>query len=213
VLVVGPGNSGSEIAADLAESGAVVQLSVRTPPNIVRRQVAGIPGQVLVLSISPLSTAMGDRVARVLQRFTVGDLSRFGLPPAPRGVVTQMERDDVTPTIDVGLIAALRSGSVTVVPAVASFTTDSITLADGTEVRADAVIVATGFSRGLDALVGTLDVLAPTGRPRVNAAGQLPGRGGLYFLGYSNPLSGNIRQLKIDARAIARHARRRATRS
>ena len=213
VLVVGPGNSGSEIAADLAESGAVVQLSVRTPPNIVRRQVAGIPGQVLVLSISPLSTAMGDRVARVLQRFTVGDLSRFGLPPAPRGVVTQMERDDVTPTIDVGLIAALRSGSVTVVPAVASFTADSVTLADGTEVLADAVIVATGFSRGLEALVGALAVLAPSGRPLVNAAAQLPGRAGLYFLGYSNPLSGNIRQLKIDARAIARHARRRIART
>ncbi|MCU1556813.1 MAG: Flavin-containing monooxygenase-like protein [Microbacteriaceae bacterium] len=210
VLVVGPGNSGSEIAADLAESGASVRLAVRTPPNIVRRQVAGIPGQVLVLSISPLSTAMGDRVARVLQRFTVGDLSRFGLPPAPRGVVTQMERDDVTPTIDVGLIAALRAGSVTVVPAVASFTADAIVLADGTEVLADAVIVATGFERGLETIVGRLGVLAPSGRPLVNAAAQLPGRPGLYFLGYSNPLSGNIRQLKIDARAIGRHARRSA---
>ncbi|WP_394769850.1 flavin-containing monooxygenase [Lacisediminihabitans sp.] len=212
VLVVGPGNSGGEIAADLAEAGVRVQLAVRTPPNIVRRQVAGIPGQVLVLSISPLPTPAGDRVARLVQRLSVGDLTRFGLPPAPRGIVTQMERDDVTPTIDVGLLAALRRGAVTVVPAVASFTTDAVVLVDGTEVRPDVVIAATGFARGLEPIVGELRVLAPSGRPLINAAAQLAGLGGLYFLGYSNPLTGNIRQLAIDARAIARHAGRRSAR-
>ena len=39
VLVVGPGNSGMEIAHDLAEGGASeVRLSVRTPPNIIPRK-------------------------------------------------------------------------------------------------------------------------------------------------------------------------------
>src|SRR6185437_11360646 len=36
VLVVGAGNSAAEIAVDLARVAASVQLSVRTPPNIVR---------------------------------------------------------------------------------------------------------------------------------------------------------------------------------
>src|SRR3954447_8079503 len=40
VLVVGAGNTGAEIAADLAESGAArVRLAVRTPPNLVPRQL------------------------------------------------------------------------------------------------------------------------------------------------------------------------------
>jgi putative flavoprotein involved in K+ transport len=98
---------------------------------------------------------------------------------------------------------------VTVVPAVASFTGDSVVLADGSELRPDAVVAATGYRRGLDALFGDLDVIAPTGRPRINAAQELPDRRGLYFLGYSNPLTGNLRQLGIDARAIAERVRPR----
>jgi putative flavoprotein involved in K+ transport len=44
VLVVGTGNSGAEICVDLVEGGAAaVSLSVRTPPNILRRDVAGFP--------------------------------------------------------------------------------------------------------------------------------------------------------------------------
>ena len=204
VLVVGPGNSGAEIAADLAGSGITTRLSVRTPPNIVRRSVLGIPSQVLVLSVSPLPARVADRIARLLQRVTVGDLGRFGLPYASRGLVTAMERDDSTPTIDVGLIDAVRSGRVTVVPAVASFTRDAVILADGAELRPDIVVAATGYTRGLEELFGGLNVIAPSGRPRINAAQQLRSKPGLFFLGYSNPLTGNLRQLGIDARAIAK---------
>ena len=210
VLVVGPGNSGAEIAADLAGVGKQVWLAIRTPPNIVRRQVLGIASQVLVLSVSPFPTRVGDSISRLLQKVTVGDLSRFGQVKAPRGVFTQQERDDVTPTIDVGLIDVVRAGKVTVVPSVESFGTDTVTLANGEVLRPDAVVVATGYRRGLEALVGHLGVIAPKGRPTINAAEQAPGLDGLYFLGYSNPLTGNIRQVGIDARAIARQVGRRA---
>ncbi|TME44273.1 MAG: hypothetical protein E6I56_12710 [Chloroflexi bacterium] len=38
-----------------------------------------------------------------------------------------------------------------------------------------------------------------------------PNAPGLYFIGYSNPLSGNLRELGIDAKRIARDvARKRA---
>lgn len=204
VLVVGPGNSGAEIAADLAESGASVQLAVRTAPNIVRRAVAGIPSQYLVLSISMLPLKARDVISGWVQRLSVGDLTKYGIPKAPRGIVTQMERDDVTPTIDVGLLAALRTGVVTVVAAVTGFTKDAVLLADGSTVSPDAVVVATGFGRGLEGLVGSLGVLGAKGRPLVNAEQQLPSHPGLYFIGYSNPLAGNLRQLGIDARKIAR---------
>src|SRR4051794_34087968 len=46
VLVVGAGNSAAEIAVDLADAGARVDLSVRTPPNIVRRSTLGVPSQL-----------------------------------------------------------------------------------------------------------------------------------------------------------------------
>lgn len=204
VLVAGPGNSGAEIAADLAESGASVALAVRTAPNIVRRSVAGIPAQYLVLSISMLPLRARDAISSVVQKLSVGDLTRYGIPKAPRGIATQMERDDVTPTIDVGLLAALRNGTVRVVPAVTGFTKDSVLLADGTAVHPDAVVAATGYSRALEGLVGSLGILGANGRPTINGDEQSSAHPGLYFIGYSNPLSGNLRQLKIDARKIAR---------
>ena len=42
-LVVGYGNSGAEIALDLAEAGIDVVLSVRSPVNIVPRELFGVP--------------------------------------------------------------------------------------------------------------------------------------------------------------------------
>lgn len=207
VLVVGPGNSGAEIAADLTGAGIAVTLAVRTPPNIVRREVLGIPTQSLTLATYPLPTKIADRVARAMQILTVGDLSKYGLPKAPRGIFSQQAEDDVTPTIDVGLIDALKAGKITVGGALESFTKDAAVLADGTTVSPDVVLVATGFQRGLEPLVGGLGVVAPGGRPLINADEQLPGLEGLFFLGYSNPITGNIRQVAIDARKIARRAR------
>ena len=207
VLVVGPGNSGAEIAADLAGSGVAVTLAVRTPPNLVRREVLGIPTQSLTVSTYPLPTKIADRVARGMQILTVGDLSRYGLQKAPRGIFSQQAFDDVTPTIDVGLIDALKAGKITVVAAVESFTKDAVVLSDGSTVTADVVLVATGFQRGLESLVGDLGVVAPGGRPLINADEQLPGLEGLFFLGYSNPITGNIRQVSIDAKKIAKRAR------
>ena len=205
VLVVGPGNSGAEIAADLAESGADVSLAVRTAPNIVRRAVAGIPSQYLVLSVAMLPLKARDAISGVVQKLSVGDLTKYGIAKAPRGIQTQQERDDVTPTIDVGLLAALRKGTVRVVPAVTGFTKDAVLLSNGTMVTPDAVVLATGFSRGLEGLVGPLGVLAGAkGRPTINADEQSPEHPGLYFIGYSNPLAGNLRQLNIDARRIAK---------
>jgi putative flavoprotein involved in K+ transport len=204
VLVVGPGNSGAEIAADLADAGATVSLAIRTPPNIVLRAVAGIPSQALILSMAAFPLTVQDALAGAMQRVAVGDLRRYGIPKAPRGIATQQARDDVTPTLDVGLLRALKAGRVKVVPAVARFTPDAVVLSDGTELRPGAVVLATGFRRGLEPLVGKLGVLAESGRPLINADAQLAAHPGLYFLGYSNPLTGNLRQLGIDATKIAK---------
>jgi putative flavoprotein involved in K+ transport len=208
-LVVGPGNSGAEIAADLADAGVAVKLAMRTPPNVVLRAVAGIPSQALVISMSALPVRVQDTLSGLLQKVVVGDLRKHGIPKAPRGIATQQLRDDVTPTIDVGLLRALRSGAVRVVAAVERFTPEAVVLADGSELHPDAVVLATGFRRGLEPLVGDLGMLARSGRPIINADQQFAAHPGLFFLGYSNPLTGNLRQVGIDATKIAKAVARR----
>ncbi len=71
-------------------------------------------------------------------------------------------------------------------------------------IEPDAVIVATGYERGLDRLIGGLGVPGPDGRPAVHGAASHPAAPGIRFIGYSNPISGMFREIGIDARRIAR---------
>jgi putative flavoprotein involved in K+ transport len=214
VLIVGTGNSGAEIAVDLVEGNARrVWISVRTPPNILRRDVLGVPTQALGVLLRPLPSRVVDAVARGTQRMTVGDLSPYGMPTPARGVYTRLKEEDVIPILDVGLIGMLRRRRVTPVAAVASFEGADVLLADGTRLHPDAVIAATGFGRGLEGLVGHLGLLGSHGHPVVHGPHTDPRAPGLHFIGYSNPISGNLREIGIDARRIARAVARRLSKA
>ncbi len=211
VLVVGAGNSGAEIAVDLVEQGASrVRLSVRTAPNVVLRTVAGvIPSQLVSIALRPLPLPISDAVARTTARLTIGDLTRFGLPAPERGIYTQMIRDRQIPILDAGFIAALRAGRIEVVPAVEALEGASVLLRGGGRIEPEVVIAATGFRPGLEALLGDLDLLDASGLPRVHGAATAPQAPGLHFLGFTNPPTGNLREMARDARRIARALRAR----
>lgn len=204
-LIVGIGNSGAEIAVDLTEHGArKVWLSVRTPPNIQRRDVGGLPTQVIGVVSRKLPGRVIDKLSLTTQRLTVGDLTPYGLGPPQRGVYSRAHGDERIPLLDVGLLDALKARKVSVVAPVDAFEGREVILSDGTRLAPDVVIAATGFRRGLEPLVGHLGVLDGKGNPSVHGATTHPNAPNLYFIGYSNPLSGNLRELGIDARRIAR---------
>ncbi|MEU4200626.1 NAD(P)/FAD-dependent oxidoreductase [Streptomyces sp. NPDC039022] len=203
VLVVGTGNTGAEIAVDLAEGGAArVRLAVRTAPHIVRRSTAGWPAQATGILVRRLPPRAVDRAARVMRRLSVPDLSAHGLPIPDTGLYSRV-LEGAIPVQDVGLIDAVQRGAVRPVAAVASFDGDVVRLADGDAIEPDAVIAATGYRRGLDGLVGHLGLLDTRGRPRVHGPRTLPSCPGLHFTGYTNPISGMFRELAHDARRIA----------
>lgn len=204
VLVVGIGNTGAEIAVDLVDGGAArVRLAVRTVPHIVRRTSAGWPAQATGIAVRRLPPRVVDRVARVTALLQVPDLAEHGLPRPDTGLYTRVLEGSV-PVQDVGLIAAVQAGQVEPVAAVASFDGDAVVLADGSRILPDAVIAATGYRRGLEGLVGHLGVLDQGGRPTAHGRRTAPGAPGLYFTGYTNPISGMLRELRIDAVRIAR---------
>jgi cation diffusion facilitator CzcD-associated flavoprotein CzcO len=205
VLVVGAGNTGAEIAADLAANGAAaVRLAVRTPPNVIPRSLGPVPITLLGISLDYSPAWLADPVNKLLQRRFVGDLTQYGLPAARQGVVAQARATGVTPTIDVGLIEELRAGRVTPVAAVERFEDGEVVLADGTRLRPDVVLAATGYSRALEPVVGHLGVLDDRGAPVVHGAKTHPSAPGLRFVGLSNPLKGLLFQISLDARAAAR---------
>ena len=208
VLVVGAGNSGAEIAVDLIEHGAaVVRLSIRRPPNVVYRTVAGVvPAQLVSILLSKLPLRVADALARATARLTVGDLRKLGLPRPDRGIYTEMVRDRQIPIIDAGLVSALRARRVQVVPSVEAFDGTAVELAGGGKIEPDAVVAATGYHPGLEPLLGHLGVL-DGGIPRVRGASEAREAPGLFFVGFTNPPTGNLREMARDARRIAKRIR------
>jgi cation diffusion facilitator CzcD-associated flavoprotein CzcO len=203
VLVVGTGNSGAEIAVDLAEGGASrVRLAVRTPPNIVRRQRFGVPAQLVGIVFGKLPLRTRDPLGRLFRRLSVPDLAPYGLP-APRAGFTQLVRTGTVPIVDVGLVDAVRAGRVEVVAAVERLAGERVLLADGAAVTPDVVVAATGFRPGLEPLVGHLGVLDERGLPVVHGAATHPAAPGLHFAGIELTLAGLLRTAARDARAVA----------
>ncbi|MGW4161476.1 flavin-containing monooxygenase [Streptomyces sp. NPDC004788] len=211
VLVVGAGNTGAEIAADLAEGGAArVRLAVRTAPYIVRRSTLGWPTQRSGVLARRLPVGLVDRLTGLAGRFMTADLSAYGLP-RPTGGLYARVGEGAIPVQDVGLVAAVRAGKVEPVAAVAGFEGAEVVLADGSRLTPDVVIAATGYERGLEPLVGHLGVLDERGRPAVRGARCARETPGLYFTGFTNPISGMLREIALDAEKIAKRiARARA---
>ncbi|WP_425276510.1 flavin-containing monooxygenase, partial [Streptomyces swartbergensis] len=203
VLVVGAGNTGAEIAVDLADGGARVRLSIRTVPHIVRRSTAGWAAQYSGVMARHLPVGLVDRMARQMGRLSVPDLSAHGLPRPDTGLYTRVTEGAV-PVQDVGLIDAVRKGRVEVVAAVEGFEDGKVVLADGTRLSPDAVVAATGYTRALEGLVGHLDVLDARGRPVAQGPRSPRTAPGLYFTGFTNPISGMFREMAIDAVRIAK---------
>jgi putative flavoprotein involved in K+ transport len=204
VLVVGVGNTGAEIAVDLAEGGASrVRLAVRTAPHIVRRSTAGWAAQYTSVLVRRLPVGLVDRLARPLAKLSVPDLSAHGLPRPDTGLYSRVKEGSI-PILDVGLIDAVRKERVEIVAGVEGFEDGKVVLADGNLVSPDAVIAATGYVRALEGLVGHLDVLDARGRPVTHGARTPKNAPGLYFTGYTNPISGMFREMAIDAEKIAK---------
>ncbi|WP_328318072.1 flavin-containing monooxygenase [Streptomyces sp. NBC_00388] len=209
VLVAGVGNTGAEIAVDLVEGGAGrVRLAVRTVPHIVRRSTLGWPAQRTGILVRRLPTRLVDLAGALMCRIAVPDLAAQGLPRPATGLYSRV-REGAIPVQDVGLIDAVRTGRVEPVAAVASFDDGKVVLADGTRIQPDAVVAATGYRRALEPLVGHLGVLDGRGRPVAHGRRTPKQAPGLYFTGFTNPISGMFRELAADARkiasAIARH--------
>ncbi len=210
VLVVGVGNTGAEIAVDLVEGGAArVRLAVRTAPHIMRRSTAGWPAQRSGILVRRLPARLVDRLGALVAKASVPDLSAYGLPRPTTGLYSRVKQGSI-PVQDVGLIDAVRGGKVEPVAAVEAFDGAEVVLADGSRIAPDTVIAATGYRRALEELVGHLGVLDERGRPRTQGARSPAQAPGLYFTGFSNPISGMFREMAMDAEKIAKAISRRS---
>jgi cation diffusion facilitator CzcD-associated flavoprotein CzcO len=200
VLVVGIGNSGAEIAADLAEQGAAfVAISIRSQPPIVPRDAFGMPIQRSGFVLARLPLRLADRVAGLVARLVLGDLTRHGLQPAAWWPYSSQR----VPVIDVGFVAELKRGRIAARPDIARFTPTGVVFADGRAEDFDAVIAATGYRSRLPQLLDLPGALDEHGYPRF-PSGRPTAFPGLYFIGYTHSLLGHLYEANRDSRRLAK---------
>jgi cation diffusion facilitator CzcD-associated flavoprotein CzcO len=202
VLVVGYGNSGAEIALDLAEAGIDVTLSVRSPVNIVPRELFGLPILVFPIAEQWLPPRLADILNAPAIRLSVGSFATAGLRKAAKGPLRTIAEDGRPPLIDIGTLAAIRAGRIKIRGDVANFATTGVTFRQSQAERFDAVILATGFRPDLRSLLpDAKGVLSASGVPLVS--GRPTAEAGLFFCGAIVSPIGQLRQIAIEATAIA----------
>jgi cation diffusion facilitator CzcD-associated flavoprotein CzcO len=201
VLVVGAGNSGGEIAAELANAGVPVTMSIRSGAIVVPRDVLGVPLQYITPLFGWLPRGGQRAVAKAIG--AVGGLFRdkTPLPPPKPGPCLRV------PIVGFHLVDQIRAGHVIVRRGLAEFTTSGVRFEDGIEEPFDDVILATGYRAAIGMMgsqIGVDDCGFGRRRDRVVSTEQP----NLYFVGHNPDIRGAIYMMGRDARrAVAFIAR------
>jgi len=203
VLVVGFGNSACEIAIDLFEQQAIPSMAVRSPVNVVPREILGIPILQLSLLLSRLRPRLADAITGPLMRLLFGDINRLGLKKSGYGVFEQIQKDGKIPLLDIGTIKLIREGHIKIYGDIDFIHGNTVHFTNRTEQQFDAIIAAIGYDRDYTRLVDVdktrFDDLKAPASKQINF-----GKDGLYFCGFWIGPTGQIREISLDAQKIAK---------
>ncbi|TGR33405.1 MULTISPECIES: NAD(P)/FAD-dependent oxidoreductase [unclassified Mesorhizobium] len=206
VLVVGMGNTGAEIALDLAEGGARPTISVRDGVHIVPRELFGVPIQMVGMATRLGPRRINDALFPLILDLVLGRLEKFGLRRPKQGLLQQIALASRIPVIDVGTIGKIREGAIKVAPDIAEISERGARFVDGGHGEFDAILFATGYRPGYAKF---LDPGIQPDRSGVTAqASDL----GLYLVGFHNAVTGLLREIGIEAQSIADDIRHRLNR-
>ncbi|GKU86727.1 hypothetical protein SLEP1_g1216 [Rubroshorea leprosula] len=182
VLVVGAGNSGMEIALDLANHGAKTSIVVRSPGHVLSREM--IYMGLIMLKYFPAS--MVDSLMVLLSKFGYGDLTKFGISRPKEGPFFMKVAYGKYPIIDVGTLSKVKSGEIQVLPAISSVRSNNVTFVNGKTHPFDTIVFCTGFKRSTNKwLKGDDYLLNDDGIPKHDSPDHWKGKNGLYCVGLS----------------------------
>lgn len=206
VLVIGMGNTGAEIALDLAENGAQPTISVRGGVHIVPRELFGVPIQMVGMATRLGPQRLNDALFPVILDLVLGRLEKYGLKRPGHGLLEQIAIASRIPVIDVGTIGKIREGAIKVAPDIAEISQRGARFTDGKHGEFDAIIFATGYRPGYARF------LEPGIQPDRSGVTPQASDLGLYLIGFHNAVTGLLREIGIESQAIADDIRHRVNR-
>jgi hypothetical protein len=199
VLVIGAGNSGCDIAAESASHAVKTFHSTRRGYYYLPRYLMGRPvDQVNELMLKlhvPLSVRRFN--ARVLYRFVVGDLRRFGVRKPDHRLF------ETHPIVNSMLPYYIGHGDIMPKPDVKEYCGDRVAFIDGTSEQIDLIIYAKGF-RIVFPFMDTSLLNWRKGYPSLYLNVFHPAYDNLFVAGLIQPDSGQFGLVDRQCQLIAR---------
>lgn len=204
VLIVGMGNTGAELALDLSEQGVATWISVRSPLNVVPRDVNGRPVQVTSRKLAKIPFGIGDWLGSMIRKFIIGDLSKYGIPMSKMHPAKQLRETGKTPVIDLGTVAHIKAGKIKILPDIKGFYEEGVTTKDGKNHAFDHVIVCTGYRAKVeDFIENAAPLLDKYQVPKAPVIEETEYQG-LNFVGFDNyKLGGILGTIYNDSEVVA----------
>ncbi|MEM0994713.1 MAG: NAD(P)/FAD-dependent oxidoreductase [Bacteroidota bacterium] len=203
VLLIGMGNTGAELALDLAEHQVDVTISVRSPITIVPRDINGRPVQLTAKTLAKIPFGIGDWLGTQIRRFVVGDLTKYGLPLSRVHPAQQLRETGKTPVIDLGTVEQIKAGNIQILGDIDHFYEDGVILKNGEQHEFGAIILATGYRAQVEDFIPNTNNLLDRFNVPKNAVMQGEHEG-LYFVGFDNyKLGGILGTIFTDSETVA----------
>lgn len=146
-LVVGLGNSGADIAVELAQAGVEVEVSIRDGAYFIEK-ASTAEG---VLAWSARYQALPPQVAEQELRQEMQTFAELGIPGP---TASPLQRNAV---VGFKFPEAVKAGQITLHPCIQAFRDDRVCFVDDVCARFDAVILATGYRPTLQCVAPYLE--------------------------------------------------------
>lgn len=199
VLVVGAGNSGCDLAVDVAQHRLDVDIVVRKGVHFQPKMYFGVP-RAEVPFLAAFSPDEQDLINRLLARLSIGENSNYPGLPMPEAATLA----DGPVTVNDLLLYWIHHGRIGVRPAIERFDGSTVHFSDGSAADYDSILWATGFNVRLPFLDPDL-ITWRSGVPVRYAGGILPeGVEKLYFVGLIAPRGPQIPIYGVQTKLIAR---------
>src|SRR5918992_3194416 len=197
VLVLGIGNSATDIAVETSRVSNMTYLAMRRGAHVLPKYIAGTPTDQLGPKwMSRLPIAVTRALFMRELKHVQGPMENYGLPKPDHKL------GQAHPTVSADLLARIGHGRITPKPNIERINGDSVHFTDGTSVGIDTIVWCTGYRIAFPFLPSeVIDV--DNNQVRLFRRVVHPDAPGLYFVGLVQPLGAVMPIAELQAEWIA----------
>ncbi|WP_445115316.1 flavin-containing monooxygenase [Acinetobacter sp. WZC-1] len=199
VMIVGAGNSGADISCDAAIYADKAFISMRRGYHFIPKHIFGVPADEFSEKGPHFPLWLQQQLFKVILKFNVGKLSRFGLPKPDHKLF------ESHPLMNTQLLHYLQHGDISVRPDIDYYDGDEVVFKNGHREKLDLVLYATGYKWSVK--YGDEYFEWQSGRPQMYLSIFNRKHKNLFGIGYIETNSSAFKLFDMQAHLIASYLR------